>query len=219
MKVTFRTLNGKAFNFDANPDDFISKADLSSFLPQISSSSHPQFIFKGNMIKPNTTFSSLNFKKDDFIVVYTPQKYVKQPHQPMNHSSNIFECGHETNIFPKANQPSVQPLPDISRPTSRVTDFIDPSDQIIIESKSFQPFLDALRGNEETQEQNDQNNETLDDELYVIPGTENLTEEDRQAIVRLHDLTKIDIETIIQVYVACGKDENIAANCLLSIPE
>jgi hypothetical protein len=45
----------------------------------------------------------------------------------------------------------------------------------------------------------------------------NFAKEDLESIERLEQLG-YDRETVIQVFVACDKDENVAANCLLAMP-
>ncbi|KAH0792203.1 UBA/TS-N domain containing protein [Histomonas meleagridis] len=88
---------------------------------------------------------------------------------------------------------------------------------VILQALQAQGTPTELSENET--DQNEQLEETGDSGLVPGVETENeleLTQEDESSIQRLQELG-FDRMTVLQVYFACNKDENLSANCLLAI--
>jgi Holliday junction resolvasome RuvABC DNA-binding subunit len=71
---------------------------------------------------------------------------------------------------------------------------------------------DELTGEESDDEELDDRN----NDQHAQDPLENFGKEEQERIERLQQLG-FDLQTVIQVYVVCDKDENVAANCLLPI--
>ncbi|OHT05370.1 hypothetical protein TRFO_05953 [Tritrichomonas foetus] len=52
---------------------------------------------------------------------------------------------------------------------------------------------------------------------YEVRGPFVFTDEDQDTIIRLQNITGLEATTVIQVYLACNRDENETLNCLLSM--
>lgn len=263
IPVNFRTLTGKCYTFDVDPSSAISDIDFSSKIPDYRSTT--KFIYKGANLQNSTKLSSLNLGQKDFIVIYNPTQYQKHPKEPEDLNISIedeFDEQGQTRIYKSPDHPSVQPLPDISRPTESgvqfVRDVMEPEIAGMSESLYGNPALPQLYKaiskedfededsfeSEDDDDENDNDNEIDNSEnengiynavdagnfgyqrnspppqnqnYFGIEGSETLTLEDKQAISRLHNLTNFDEITIVQVFLACNKEENLAANCLLSM--
>lgn len=257
ITVNFRTLAGKSYSFETDPSAKISDIDFSSKIPNYLPTS--KFIYRGTNLQNSTQLSSLNLAPHDFIVIYNQTQYIKRPHQPEDINVSIEDEFEEpqaqTRIFKSPDHPSVQPLPDISRPTDLgvqiVRDVLDPTEIAgMSESLYGSPALphlyeaisrDGICEDDDDDDYDDDENENEDNAanytenvyeandtdanvqpqenqmFYGIEGSETLTNEDKQVITRLQKITNLDVITIVQVFLACDKEETTTANCLLSM--
>lgn len=260
ITVNFRTPNGKSYSFEVDPTSAISDIDFSSKIPDFLPTT--KFIHKGRNLQRSTILSSLKLVPNDFIVIYNPTQYQKHPKLPEDLNAAIddeFGEKGQTRIYKPPDHPSVQPLPDISRPIDQgvqlVRGVIEPEIAGMSESLYGNPAIPQLyraiaNGNFEdddsleydddddeddiNESQKETINERPNDEngniqqerrlpppqntnFFGIEGSESLTAEDRQAITRLRNLTNLDEITIVQVFLACNKEEETTASCLFSM--
>lgn len=257
IAVNFRTLSGKCYKIDVDPSSPISDIDFSSKIPNYNATS--KFIYKGKNLENSDKISSLNLGPSDFIVMYSPTQYQKRPKEPEDLNISIedeFEDQSQTRIYKSPDHPSVQPLPDISRPTESgvqlVRGVVEPEIAGMSESLYGNPALpqlyraiskeefedeESFEYDDEDEDDNENNNENgallrnpvvneydfllepppQNQKFFGIEGSETLTNEDKQAIQRLRNLTNLDEITIVQVFLACNKEETTTANCLISM--
>ena len=220
MKVTFRTLNGEIYSFEVDPNLTIDEFNISSKIPNISSNS--RYIYKGENLEKTVPFVSLNMEPDDFIVVFNPTNYETHPRQPPNSSEFFLDVNGKTQLSNIANKPSNQPLPNLSSNNNypyfynntqvvAMSERLNPDDLQQILRKELENFMENEHSNNEEAIFNEGNIDISVDE------SNNLTAEDKQAIDRLEELTRMNRNLVCRVYILCNKEENEAANLLLSM--
>ncbi|KAH0785043.1 UV excision repair protein Rad23 [Histomonas meleagridis] len=212
MKVSFRLLSGKSFIFDMNPDQTLEEAE--KMLKEVCdfSSGTISFVYKGQRYQKEDKLETLNYT-DGFIIVFykfNPQAQ-KLPEQPPQAKTD--ETG---DIKQELEKEAEDPLVLLrSMILQNPTDSIQILLQTIAERNpklcskirnNPKPFLKALGLNPDM-------SSMFKNEHPIL---NQLTQEDMDAIHRLEELGFDEI-TVIQVYLFCNKDEQLAANCLINM--
>ena len=203
MQVSFRTLDGKEHVLELDPGLRLSevKAKLAELLNW--SVSEVKLLLKE--YEDDVTLESLDLAPSSYIAVckrsLTTRKVAPAPPAPAPPAppEPELEAGQEqepaTTVSPRPEEPSVQPLPNLTgqeRPEpspilEHILAWLDPEGRVAVRDTT------------------------------ILEEERTLTENERNLVSQLVEMCGMDRMTVLQVFNACGHDGNTTANVLLSL--
>ena len=203
MQVSFRTIDGKEHVLELDPGLRLSevKEKLAELLNW--SASEVKLLLSS---EDDVTLESLELAPSSFIGVckrsLNTRKVAPPPPPPPPPAPPEPEAEQDeepaTTVSPRPEEPSVQPLPNLTGPERPELG------QILADPAFLLSLLDpegrvAVR------------------EAAILEEERSLTENERNLVSQLVEMCGMDRRTVLQVFNACGHDGNTTANVLLSM--
>jgi hypothetical protein len=178
-----------------------------------------RLLFNGRDLLDDAVIPSLHIQSHEFVVVLQYPKAGPPSRLSVDGSTFPSVMFGETDGLPDADFPSITDFPSIAEQSDLFASqtLVDP----LFELGSNDLFEASYRTSPDPQGRSIDRNASLlyPDGRIIIPitnlGLEQFTESERRKIADLQAFGPFDQDQVVQVFLACDKNETVAANCLL----
>lgn len=234
MKVSFRTLDGRKYTLTLDSSTTVAEAKQKLAEQLAWGAAEITFLFQRHEVKDETTIRELEIDPTSCICVFkrmptakfppppdpapapdpTPAPEPEQPPEP-DEPPEPEKPPELTKVCPRPEEPSVQPLPGLSREPPPSLPHTDLLTRVIF----MQPTVprEILGPFEEESDPEQEHLIMIEHENPLAEQERNLTDEQRETIANLVEALSMDKMTVLQVFIACNNDVNLTANALLSM--
>lgn len=209
--VTFATLDGRKHIIELDHGASIAVAKEALFKVIGIPANLISLLFRGNVPTNDDTIGHLNMKHGEFIIVRKVTKSAIRPvvsfpasavtNRPKSTDLRRATAATTTKTTPAPERPSVQPLPELRHDPDYSPVVPEGGDFVDVVLSSFLVGSDATSAERPRRPSSE---------------SEEFTKEENLMITRLQELG-FSRSDVISVFIACDRDEQLTACCLLSL--